>query len=81
MALVDERLAGLVDAVAAAQRHHIAICLANTLKSINTVEGPALQERADSKAAGMACTAADAALEDYRAGMLFDAMMNNVRKR
>ena len=63
----DAHLADLVEAVAETQRHHIAVVLANSLKSINAVEGPTAHERGEAEAAEVACRPADKALEDYRA--------------
>lgn len=64
MTLEDEHLAELVKTLAAAHRH-IAVGLANSLKSVNTAAGTTVHELAET--AEVAWKAAEKALMDYQA--------------
>lgn len=73
MTLEDEHLADLVEAFAATGRQHVAIGLANSLKSVNTIDGPTVHELGEAETAEVAWKAADKALTDYQTSQCWAA--------
>ncbi len=69
IAVQDERLAYFVEAAAATERRHIALSLANTLKSVNSASGPT-KERGEADAAEVVWKTAGKALTDCQASNL-----------
>jgi len=66
MALKDERLAELVEALDATGRRYLALGMATALRLTSTTDGPPTGELAATAAAEAAWKAAQKALSDYR---------------
>ena len=67
MAVADEHLASLIEAVSKTGRRHIALGLANTLKAANSAGGLSTAERAEAATIEAEWVAASAALTRYHA--------------
>ena len=67
MTAKDERLATLINAATAAEIHHFALGLSNTLRYANSVDGPSPGELGQAEEALAAWKAADRALAAYQA--------------
>ena len=61
----NEHLAGLIQAIAVAERRHIAVGLANTLKAINSAAGLSAADRLEATEAEAAWVSSSAALTRY----------------
>jgi hypothetical protein len=67
MATPNEHLAGLIQAVAVAERRQLAVVLANTVKAINSAAGLSVADRFEATEAEATWVAASAALTRYHA--------------
>ena len=67
MAVEDEQLASLIEAVSTTGRRHIALGLANTLKAANSVARLSTAERAEAATVEAEWVSASAALTRYHA--------------
>ncbi len=67
MAVEDEHLANLIEAVSTTGRRHVALGLANTLKAANSAAGLSTAERAAAATVEAEWVAASAALTRYHA--------------
>ena len=76
MALHDDQLNRLVDAVVIAHRRYIATGFAGTSKSVTEIEEATLDELEEADAAEEAWKAADQALAEYRAAKLWEGLTN-----
>jgi hypothetical protein len=76
MALQDDQLNRLFDAVAVARRRYVATGFAGVSKSVTEMEEATLDELEEADAAEEAWKTADEALADYKAAKLWGALTN-----